>query len=157
MGCSSNTTEQLSTHACILNYLLLFSHLVMSSSLWPHGQQDTRPPCPVLPHGVCSNSCPLSRYCHPTISFSVAPFSSCPQSFPASGSFPVSRILSGGQSTELQHQFFSAQASLWSRCHTCTWLLEKPWLWHYGPLSTKWCLCFLICCLFNTIFNFLHF
>ena len=55
--------------------------------------------CPPLSPGVCSNSCPLSRWCHPTISSSVVPFSSCPQSFPASGSFPMSRLFaSGGQS-----------------------------------------------------------
>ena len=63
------------------------------------GLQHTRFPCPSPSPGVCSNSCPLSQWCHPTISSSVAPFSSCPQSFPASGSFPVSRLFaSGGQS-----------------------------------------------------------
>ena len=68
----------------------------MSDSLQPHRQQHTRLPCPSLSPGVCSNSCPLR---HPTISFSVAHFSSCSQSFPASGSFPVSRLFaSGGQS-----------------------------------------------------------
>ena len=54
---------------------LLFGCLVMSSSLWPHGLQHTRLPCPSLSPGTCSNSCPLSRWCHPTISSSVAPFS----------------------------------------------------------------------------------
>ena len=58
--------------------------------LGPHGLQHARLPCPSLSPGVCSNSCPLSQWCHPTISSSVIPFSSCPQSFPASGSFPVS-------------------------------------------------------------------
>ena len=71
----------------------------MSNSLWPHGLQHARFPCPSLSPRVCSNSCPLSRWCHPTISSSVAPFSSCPQSFPASGSFPVSQFFtSSGQS-----------------------------------------------------------
>ena len=65
--------------------LLLFTHLVMSYSLWPHGLQHTRLPCLSLSPGVCSNSCTLSQWCHPTISSSVAPSSSCPQSFPASG------------------------------------------------------------------------
>ena len=70
----------------------------MSDSLWPHGMQHARLPCPSLSSGVCSNSCPLSRWCHPTVSSSVAPFS-CPQSFPASGSFPMSWLItSGGQS-----------------------------------------------------------
>ena len=75
------------------------SHLVMSDSLRPHGLQYTRPPCPSPPSGVYSNSCPLSRWYHPTISSSVVPFSSCLQSFAASGSFPRSQFFaSGGQS-----------------------------------------------------------
>ena len=79
--------------------LLLFSLQVMSDSLRPHGLQHARLSCPSLSPGVCSNSCPVSQWCHPIISSSVAPFSSCPQSFPASGSFPVSWIFaSDGQS-----------------------------------------------------------
>ena len=78
--------------------LLLFSHSVMSNSLQPHGQQYTRLPCPSLSPRVCSNSCPLSQWHHPTISSSVTLFSSCPQSFPASGSFPACQFFtSGGQ------------------------------------------------------------
>ena len=79
---------------------LLFSHSVMSDSLWPRGLQHARLPCPLpSPPGACSNSCPSSQWCHPTISFSVVPFSSRLQSFSASGSFPVSQgIISGGQS-----------------------------------------------------------
>ena len=65
----------------------------MSSSLWPHGLQHARPPCPSPTPGVYPNPCPSSRWCHPTISSSVVPFSSSPQSFPASGSFPVSPVL----------------------------------------------------------------
>ena len=64
----------------------------MSNSLWPHRLQHARLPCPSLSPRVCSNPCPLSRWCHPTISSSVAPFYSCPQSFPSSGSFPMSRL-----------------------------------------------------------------
>ena len=79
--------------------LLSFSCQVVSHSLWPCGLQHARFPCPTLPPRVCSNSSPLSRWCHPTISSSVVPFSSCPQSVPASGSFPMSRLFtSGGQS-----------------------------------------------------------
>ena len=76
-----------------------FSWAVMYNSLQPHGLQDARIPCPSPTPGACSNSCPLSRWCHPTISSSVVPFSSCPPSLPASGSFPMSQFLtSGGQS-----------------------------------------------------------
>ena len=71
----------------------------MSNSLWPHELQHARPPCPLPTPGVHPNPCPLSRWCHPAISSSVVPFSSCPQSFPASGSLPVSQLFaSGGQS-----------------------------------------------------------
>ena len=67
--------------------------------LRPHGLQHARLPCPSPNSGACSNSCPLSQWCHSTISSSVIPFSSCPQSFPASGSFLMSRLFaSGGQS-----------------------------------------------------------
>ena len=71
----------------------------MSYSLWPHESQHARPPCPSPTPGVYSNSCPLSRWCHPAISSSITPFSSCPQSLPASGSFPMSQLLAwAGQS-----------------------------------------------------------
>ena len=76
-----------------------FSHSVVSDSLWPRQLQHTRPPCPSPSPRVHSNSRPLSRWCHPTISSSVITFSSCPQSFPASGSFQMSQLFtSGGQS-----------------------------------------------------------
>ena len=75
-----------------------FSCSVVSDSLRPHGLQHTRVPCPSPTSGACSNSCPLSRRCHPTISSSVIPFSSCLQSFRASGSFQMSQLfISGGQ------------------------------------------------------------
>ena len=77
-------------------FLLLFSHSVVSNSLWLHGLQNTRLPCPSQDPGACSNSCPLSQWCHPTISSSVVPFSSCPQSFPASGSFLMSQLFASG-------------------------------------------------------------
>ena len=76
-----------------------FSHSVTSDSLWPHGLQHARPSCPSPTPGVYSDSCPLSRWCHPTISSSVVPFSSQLQSFPASRSFQMSQFCaSGGQS-----------------------------------------------------------
>ena len=79
-----------------------FSQSVMSDSLQPHGLQHARSPCPSPAPRVYSNSCPLSRWCHPTISSSVVPFTSCLQSFPAWGSFPMSQFFaSGGQSIGL--------------------------------------------------------
>ena len=76
-----------------------FSHPVVSDPLWPHGLQHTSPPCPSPTPRACSNSCSLSQWYHPTISSSVIPFSSCLQSFPPSGSFPLSQFFpSGGQS-----------------------------------------------------------
>ena len=77
-----------------------FSGLVISDSLWPHESQHTRPPCPSPTPGAHSKSRPSSQWCHPTISSSVIPLSSCPQSLPASESFPMSQLFAwGGQST----------------------------------------------------------
>ena len=95
-------------HYCILDSFVdyefssvQFSHSVVCDSLQPHGLQHARPPCPSPTLGVYSNSCLLSQRCHPTISPSVVRFSSCLQSFPASGSFPVSHLFaSGSQSIE---------------------------------------------------------
>ena len=76
-----------------------FSRSVVSDSLRPYESQHTRPPCPSPTLGVCSNSCTSRRWCHPASSSSVVPFSSCPQSLPASGSFPISQLFAwGGQS-----------------------------------------------------------
>ena len=76
-----------------------FSHSVMFNSLRPHEPQHARPPCPTSTPRVHPNPCPLSQWCHPTISSSVIPFSFCPQSLPASESFPTSQLFaSGGQS-----------------------------------------------------------
>ena len=77
-------------------FSVLFSHLVVSSSLWPHGLQHARLFCPSLTPGACSNSGPSSQWCHPTISSSVISFSSCLQFFPASGSFPRSPFFASG-------------------------------------------------------------
>ena len=73
-----------------------FSRSVVSDSLRPHELQHTRPPCPLPTPGAYPNSCPSSWWCHPTISSSVVPFSSCPQSFPASGSFQMSQLFASG-------------------------------------------------------------
>ena len=85
-----------------------FSRSIVSDSLWPHELKHTGLPCPSPTPGVHPNPCPLSWWCHPTISFSVVPFSSCPQSLPASGSFPMSQLFkSGGPSIRV-----SASASV---------------------------------------------
>ena len=77
-----------------------FSRSVMSDCLWPHESKHARPPCPSPTPGVHSDSRPLSQWCHPAISSSVVPFSSSPQSLPASKAFPVSQLFTwGGQST----------------------------------------------------------
>ena len=83
-----------------LNFLLLlFSGYAVCDSLWPRELQDAGFPCPSPSPGVCSNSCPLSQWCHPVISSSVAPFSFSLQSFPSTGSFPMSQLFAlGGQS-----------------------------------------------------------
>ena len=86
---------------CYVSYIssVQFSCSVMSDSLRPQGMQHTRPPCPSPTPRAYSNSCPSSQWYHPTISSSVVHFSSCLQSFPASGSFPMSQLFtSGGQS-----------------------------------------------------------
>ena len=85
-----------------------FSHSVMSDSLRPRELQHTRPPCPSPTPRVYPNSCALSRWCHPTISSSVVPFSSCPQSFLASGFFPVSQLFASG----VQSTWVSASTSV---------------------------------------------
>ena len=96
-----------------------FSRSVVSDSLWPHELQHSRPPCPSPTPGVHSNSHPLSRWCHPAISSSVVPFSSCPQSLPASESFPMSQLFAWGN----QSIGVSALASFLPK-NTQDWSLE---------------------------------
>ena len=96
--CSSYKTFSLISHATNFSSVQ-FSRSVMSDSLRPHDSQYARPPCPTQTPGVYLNSCSSSWWCHPTISSSVVPFSSYPQSLPASGSFPMSQLFAwGGQS-----------------------------------------------------------
>ena len=98
----------------------------MSDSLWPHGLQHARPPCPSQTPGVYSNSCPLSQWCHPTISSSVIPFSSCPQSFPASGSFQMSQFFTlGGQSTGVSSSTSVLPMNIWD-WFSLGWLVGSP-------------------------------
>ena len=98
--CSQEIKRCLLLERKVVTNLVQFSRSVLSNSLQPHESQHARPPCPSSTLRAHPNSCPSSWWCHPVISSSVVPFSSCPQSFPASGSFPMSQLFSwGGQST----------------------------------------------------------
>ena len=124
--------------------------LIMSNSLRPHGLQHDRFPCPLLSPGVCSNSCLLSQWCHPTISSSVTHFSSCPQSSLESGSFPVSQLLvSDGQSigtsalasilpVNIQGWFPSGLTGLISLLSTALLrIVSSTTIWKYQFLTTQ--------------------
>ena len=110
-----------------------FSHSVVSDSLWPHESQQARPPCPSPTPGVHSNSWPSSRWCHPAISCSVIPFSPCPQSLPASESFPMSQLFAwGGQSTGVSAlaSFLPKNTQGWSPLDWTGWTsLQSKGLW----------------------------
>ena len=102
-----------------------FSHSVVSDPLRPHESQHARPPCPSPTPGVHSDSCPSSPWCHPAISSSVVPFSSCPQSLPASESFPVSQLFTwGGQSTgaSASASFLPKKSQGWSPSDWTGWI-----------------------------------
>ena len=102
-----------------------FSRSVVSDSLWPHESQHARPPCPSPTLGVHSNSRPSSRWCHPAISSSVVPFSSCPHSFPPSDSFPMSQLSTwGGQSTGVSAlaSFLPKNTQDWSPSEWTGWI-----------------------------------
>ena len=112
-----------------MKYSVQFSHSVVSDSLQPHELQHARPPCPSPTPGVHPDPSPLCQWCHPTISSSVIPFSSCPQSFPASGSFQMSQLSAlGGQSIGI-----SASTSVppvntqnWSPLRWTGWIWSAP-------------------------------
>ena len=102
-----------------------FSRSVVSDSLRPHESQHTRPPCPSPTPGAHSDSRPSSQWCHPAISSSVVPFSSCPQSLPASESFPVSQLFPwGGQSTGVSAlvSFLPKKSQDWSPLEWTGWI-----------------------------------
>ena len=103
-----------------------FSRSVVSNSLRPHELQHARPPCPSPTPGVYSNSCPSSQWCHPATSSSVIPFSSCPQSLPASGSFPMSQLFASGGQEHLNTETCS-RTSIVARLRSQKWLRPK-WL-----------------------------
>jgi len=102
-----------------------FSCSVMSNSLWPHESQHARPPCPSPTTGVHWDSCPSSQWCHPAIWSSVVPFSSCPQSLPASESFPMSQLFAwGGQSIRVSAlaSFLPKKSQGWSPSEWTGWI-----------------------------------
>ena len=113
-----------------------FSRSVMSNSLWPHGLQHTRLSCPSPAPSACSNSCPSSRWCHLNISSSVVPFSACLQSFPASGSFPVSQFFTlGGQSTSPQNWVMVKGAPLCKFPHSKLHSYSRRILWNVNLIK----------------------
>ena len=126
---SSRTLSYFPGISMMLPCSVQFSHTVVSDSLWPYESQHAKPPCPSQTPGVYSNSCPSSQWCHPAISSSVVPFSSCPQTLTASGSFPVSQLFTwGGQSIGV-----SASASVlpmntqdWSPLGRTGWISLQP-------------------------------
>ena len=107
------------------NVSVQFSCSVVSDSLWLHESQHTRPPCPSPTPGVHWDSRPSSWWCHPAISSSVVPFSSCPQSLPTSGSFPMSQLFPwGGQSTGVSAlaSFLPKKSQAWSPSEWTVWI-----------------------------------
>ena len=128
-------------------WLVQFSHSVMSDSLRPHGLQHASLLCPSPTPVVYSNSCPFSRWCHPTVSSSVIPFSSCLQSFPASGSFQMSQLFaSGGQSIGVSASVLPMSIQEWFPLRWTSWIslqskgLSSVVLQHYSSkASNLWC------------------
>ena len=114
-----------------------FSRSVVSNSLWPHESQHARPPCPSPNPGVHSDSRLWSQWCHPAISSSVVPFSSCPQSLPASESFTMSQLFAwGGQSIGVSAlaSFLSKKSQGWSPSEWAGWIyLQSNGLWESSP------------------------
>ena len=142
----------------IHQYLYQFSHSAVSDSLRPHGLQDSRPPCPSPTPGVYPNSCPLSQWCHPTISSSVVPFSSCPQSFPASGCFQMSQLLAwGGQSIGVSastsvYQFANINSQVMSKLYPI-YLWSNDNFHSYSPLRKGWLNATVFGCNRTTVFS----
>ena len=131
-----------------------FSRSVVSNSLRPHEPQHTRPPCPSPTPGVHPNPCPLSQWCPPTISSSVVLFSSCPQSFPASGSFQMSQLFASGGKTigvSASTSVFPMNTQDWSPLGWTGWIshrvqgtLKSLLQHHSSKASVFWCSAFFI-------------
>ena len=129
--CPDKDTNQPVSYLCISS--VQFSHSVVSDSLWPHESQHARPPCPSPTPRFYSNSCPSSRWCHPAISPSVAPFSFCPQSLSASGSFPMSQLFAwSGQSIGVSASASALPMNIqdWSPLGWTGWIIV-PWKTHF--------------------------
>ena len=146
--CSSNAI-----YAIISNKWVQFSCSVMSDSLRPHGLQHARLPCPSLTPRAYLNLCPSSQWCHPTISSSVIPFCFCLQSFPASGSFPMSQLFtSGGQSIGFSFNISPSNEYSWVISFRMDWLdllavqgtLKSLLQNHSSKASILQCLAFFI-------------
>ena len=125
-----------------LGYSVQFSRSIMSDSLRPHEFQHVRPPCPSSSPRVHSNSCPSSWWCHPAISSSVVPFSSCPKSLPASESFPISQHFAwGGQSTGVSASasFLPKNTHDWSPLEWTGWisLQSKGLAWVFSNTTVQ--------------------
>ena len=124
LGQEDPLEKGVATHSSILASVQ-FSCSVVSDSLWPHESQHARPPCPSPPLGVHSDSGPSSPWWHPAISTSVVPFSSCPQSLPASESFPVSQLFTwGSQSSGVSAlaSFLPKKSQGWSPLGWTSWI-----------------------------------
>ena len=133
---------------CDMNSISQFSRSVVSDSLRPHESQHARPPCPSTSPGVHSDSCPSSPWGHPAISSSVIPFSSCPQSLPASESFPMSQLFTwGGQSTGV-----SALTSFLSKLDLLNILSILDGLMHWTMFITVLCVLVYSYCLIHVLF-----
>ena len=130
------------TKICLVLSSVQFSHSVMSDSLRPHESQHTRPPCPSPSPGVHSNPHPSSRWCHPAISSSVIPFSSCPQPLPVSESSPKSQLFAwGGQSTGVSAlaSFLPRKSQGWSPSEWTGWIsLQSKGLSRVFSNTTVW-------------------
>ena len=133
-------TQHTTPKSCFPISSVQFSRSVMSNSLQPHELQHTRPPCPSPTPEVYPNSCPLSRWCHPAISASVVPFSSCLQSLPASESFPMSQLFAwGGQSTGVSAlaSYLPKNTQDWSPSEWTSWIsLQSKGLWRVFSNTT---------------------
>ena len=129
-----------SSGLCCSRFFYQSSRSVMSNSLCPHGLQHARLPCPSPTPGACSNSCPLSLWCHPTISSSVVPSSSCFQSFPAPGSFLMSQLFASGVKVLeflLQHQSLPFRNTSQKHCRGRNTHNLILWVYHHLDIKIR--------------------